>query len=299
MPQAPEPPADPGQLVTLKITGLAEQETSDAFNEKFGAAVKGLSFRGQGGGGSMTFTIWRVTDPQAVVSRLDFLKDVRENGRTIQAVMPPIAASARRPAGDDFVEQALFNLRSDSANKRRDAIRRLASAPPDPDRRAEAAKAIEPTLKDDDGFARADAAKALGVWGGPENTPALVAALADPAFNVYFAAFDALALRKDPASAEAVASYFGEQGKRGKVVEVLKAIGPAAEPQVLKYLNHSDVFVRMDAAKLLQAVGTRASVGPLQTLLRRTNGQGLDAMAAQETLRWLGASGTPSRRKAR
>jgi HEAT repeat protein len=153
-------------------------------------------------------------------------------------------------------------------------------------------------LKDPDGFARSDAAKALAVWGGPENTPALVESLRDPAFNVRWAVLDTIATLKDPAAAEPVAVLLVND--RGKASEALRAIGSPAEAAVIKYLNHGDVFVRMESAKILQAIGTEKCVPALQALLRRTGGNGLDAMAARDTLRFLGAPEfpSPSRRKA-
>ena len=158
------------------------------------------------------------------------------------------------------------------------------------------AKAVEPLLKDPDGFTRADAAKALGVWGGRENTPALVAGLKDPAFNVRWAVLDAIAALKDPAAAGPVAEFLGTND-RGKASEALKKMGPAAEEVVLPYLNHADVFTRMETAKILQVIGTQKSVPALQNLIRRTNGFGLDAMAAKEALQQISINDPAPKKK--
>lgn len=202
---------------------------------------------------------------------------------------------AARPgqAQGDFVEGVLADLEGGDQNRRRDALRRLAGAPPDEDRKAEVAKAIEPVLKDPDGFTRSEAVKALGVWGGKENLPALLQALRDPAFNVVWAVFDALERLKEPDSAEPVASYLATPQNRGRAVQVLKAIGPPAQPAVIKYLSHGDQFVRMEAARLLKEIGTEECVPALQELIRKTNGQGLDAMAAGDALDQLGAPRFP------
>ncbi|WP_237722686.1 HEAT repeat domain-containing protein [Singulisphaera acidiphila] len=203
------------------------------------------------------------------------------------ALAPPAIAPAQpQVILEDFTDQALSDLKSPTLHLRKQALARLKNAPPN-DRRDEVAKAVEPMLSDPDGFCRADAAKALAVWGGSENTPALLKSLKDPAFNVRWAILDALRDMRDPKAAEALIDYLMTSNDRGKAAEALKAIGPAAEEAVLRGLTHHDGFARMDVCKILQAIGTRKSIPALRDLVRAGQGHGLDVMAAREALRQI------------
>jgi HEAT repeat protein len=186
-----------------------------------------------------------------------------------------------RPPSSDFVDQVLDALKSADSSTRKRALGRLKDARPT-DRATEVAAAVEPILSDPDGFTRADAAAALAVWGGPENTPALVEALKDPAFNVRWAVLDALKVLADPKSAPAIAEFLTSRD-RGKACEALKAIGPRAEESVIPYLKEADTFVRMDTCKVLQVIGTEKSVPALREIAARNSG--LDSMAARNALK--------------
>lgn len=201
-------------------------------------------------------------------------------GMTVQPAAAPVPP---RVILEDFTDQVLSDLNSHDRHLRSQALGRLKNAPPN-DRRDAVAKAVEPLLADPDGFCRSDAAKVLAVWGGPENTPALLKGLKDPAFNVRWAILDALRDMRDPKAADALIDYLMTSNDRGKAADALKAIGSEAEDAVLRGINHHDGFARMDVCKILKAIGTAKSVPALQGLLRRTRGHGLDAMAAGEAL---------------
>ncbi|MFO0911205.1 MAG: HEAT repeat domain-containing protein [Isosphaeraceae bacterium] len=303
----PPPPVMQGQpkddeTVTLVVTGLADRESETAFNDKLNALLQklygGYNNFATGGLARKTIKVSPVPDAQALADQIDFARVISVADRTITLQAKPLSAAERRPPDHDFVAQVLFDLKSPVLQKRKDALSRLSNAPPDEKRRVEVAKAVESMLKDPDGFARSDAAKALAIWGGPANTPSLVEALRDPAFNVRWAVFDAIAAMKDPAAAEPVAAYLATND-RSKAVEALKGMGSGAESAVIKYLEHGEVFTRMEAARILAVIGTEKSVGPLQLLIQRTNNHGLDAMAAGDALDQLGAPrfAAPSRKK--
>jgi hypothetical protein len=206
----------------------------------------------------------------------------------------PLQPGAPQPPDSDALGQILINLKSSDLQRRKDALARLMRTPVDDARRVEVAGAIEPMLKDPDGFGRSDAAKALAVWGGPENTPALAKALKDPEFGVRWAVLDTFKALHDPAGADAVADALVTD--RGKAAEALRAMGPGAEPAVMKYLNHSDGFVRMEVCRILQEIGTKECVPALYDLLRRNNGHGLDCMAATDALKRLDPDGSGFRK---
>jgi hypothetical protein len=292
----------PDETVTLNVSGLVDKETSEVFGQKLGEALQGggaqTGFRSRGGGGRSTYTAWTVRDPQALADKIRaFAQVTAVNGRTIDVEMSPVRAGESRPDDSDFIGQFLFDLKSPSLERRKDALRKVSNTPVDAARRVEVAKAIEPMLKEPDGFTRSDAAKALAVWGGPENTPALIEALRDPAFNVRWAVLDTFKALHDPAAAEPVAALLTSD--RGKAADALRAMGPGAEPAVLKYLRHTDTFVRMEASKILQEIGTDDAVVALNDLLRANNGQGLDSMAARDALKRLDPDGSILRKAMR
>ena len=295
------PQANDADAVTLQVTGLVDKETEDAFNDKLKEMMQAQygSYRmsGSGGAARKTIIVAPISDAKAFADKINWAKVTGVNGRTINVTMTPLPAGERRPAGTDWTAQVLFDLKSPNLQRRKDALRRISDTPPDEKKRVEIASAIEPMLQDPDSFARCDAAKALAAWGGKENVPALIEALHDPAFNVVWAVFDALERMKDPSSAEPVAAFLATQQNRNNAAKVLKAIGAPAEPAVIKYLTHGDVFVRMEAAHILKEIGTDKCVPDLQGLIRATNNQGLDAMAAGEALDTLGAPrfATPGR----
>jgi hypothetical protein len=190
---------------------------------------------------------------------------------------------------DRAIDQALADLKAPDAPRRRTSLGRLRRAVPVEARRAEVASAIEPLLQEQGQAIRADAARALGVWGGPENTQALVQALNAAEFVVAWAVLDALKAFRDPAAAEAVASRLPEARDRGKAIEALKAMGPGGQASVLKYLDHSDLFVRIEACKILAVIGTTDETrSAITALVNRTKGRGFDGVAANDALRQIG-----------
>ncbi len=180
---------------------------------------------------------------------------------------------------DAFVAEVLADLESPDMQVRKRALGRLRGAAPTA-RRAEVAKAVEPMLHDPDGFARTDAAKALAVWGGPENTPALIEGLRDASFGVRWAVLDTLKALKDPVSASALAEVLATND-RGKAGEALKAIGSEAEDAVIPYLKGNDATARREACKVLKVIGTAKAVADLRSVAAM---RGLEGMAARDAL---------------
>ena len=167
--------------------------------------------------------------------------------------------------------------------KRHYAMFKAAQQPPQRSGKARPRTASQATQAG--GAPEAEAAKAIAVWGGKENTPALIQALRTPDRGLQSLVLEAFAQIKDPAAAEAVAALLVEE--RGKASDALKAMGSSAEPAVIPFLSHQDVYVRMEAAKVLQTIGTEQCVPALRLLIRPTRNFGLDAMAAGEALKWI------------
>jgi hypothetical protein len=304
----------------LIVSGVSNPQIGQHVDREITAILAGLGsegFRTQGNslGGRMTYRITPAPDPRAFADKITFGKVIRVRGRMIDVAASPfvpvadasVGGSSEPPSttgneerstpGSDLVDQLVSDLGSPSVSTRKRALGRIKDLPPG-DRRSEVASAIEPLLHDSDGFTRADAAKALGHCGGPENTPALTAALRDPAFNVRWAVFDALKELKDPNSAPALAELLATND-RGKASEVLKAIGPEAEPAVLPYLRNGDAQVRREACRVLQSIGTEQSVPELLAIASKNTG--FDSMAARAALnemaqRNVNTGSTPRRR---
>ncbi len=210
--------------------------------------------------------------------------------------VPVSGSGPEPPEGGDFIAQALFDLKAPAPHQRKRALERLRNAPADGERRAEVAAAVEPLARDPDQGCRTEAIKVLGFWGSTENTPAIVKALNDPVVWVRWAALDAMTAIKDPAAAEAVASRLTDE--RGKAAAALKAIGPGAEPAVIKYLNHSDLWVRTEACKILEEIGgSEECKVALVNVVRRANNFGFDADAARSALSKIGMPSASARKK--
>jgi HEAT repeat protein len=67
-------------------------------------------------------------------------------------------------------------------------------------------------------------------------------------------------------------------GDRGHASKALQEIGPAAEKEVAKYVDHQDWGVRMEACNILKVVGTKNSLEALRKA--QQDGNGLVKMAA-------------------
>jgi S1-C subfamily serine protease/HEAT repeat protein len=190
---------------------------------------------------------------------------LRANGPDAVHARPALQAVRERvPLTADEWPQALDDLKSPDAARRTGAVRRIAVTPPAADRRADILSRLESVLNDQSGDARAAAARAIARWGGKDAVPVLARRLEgfDPFGKVPI--FDALAEIKDEAAAAVVAKRMPDVHDRGNAARTLKAIGPVAEKSVLPLLDAGDVFVRVEACKVLAEVGGRDSLGPLE-----------------------------------
>jgi HEAT repeat protein len=132
-------------------------------------------------------------------------------------------------------------------------------------RKAEIAKALERVLEATDRGLRAEAAKRIAARVGPENVAALVNFLKTEDFFGRVEVMDALAKLKDPAAAEGFAFYLPKD--RERAVAALVALGPAAEPSTLDYLEHADDGARKGACDALRSIGTKECLPRLQPLV--------------------------------
>lgn len=179
--------------------------------------------------------------------------------RPVAKPAPPTAAET------EPISAALEGLKSDDLHQRKAALRKLQGTQVDPKRRAEVAKAIAPMLSDSDGFARGDALKTLVTWWTPEVVPDVIKVTQDSQFGVRWAAYDALGQMPDERSAKACAEGLAGQDQ-GKAKQALKALGPMAEPAVLKMLAGEDRKVVSAACEVLGEIGSAKGAAALQAL---------------------------------
>ena len=293
---ATQPP--PADAVAVEISGVADQETREAFQAKFDAHRNlfaiGSSASWSFSGDLLTYKTWPIANVQDFADRIDFAKVINVAPKSIRLQANPLKDAEHRPKGPgQDLDGVIFDLKSKIVDKQKDGIRALQKMPVD-DRREEVAKALEPLLLSGDIFLKADVARLLGDWGSKESAKALADTLSDPQGNVRGAALEALRKIKDPSCADAVAALLSTF-ERGSAADTLRAFGPEAEPAVLKYLESNDLWARTEACKVLRVIGTDAAIAPLQNLYRRVNGFGFDADAAKEALLGLNAPLTPGK----
>ena len=191
------------------------------------------------------------------------------------------------------VADALKELQSGDSNRQTAAARWLERQSVGAGRRAEVAKALEPLLDDRNGGTRVAGMRAMLVWCGPENVPALVRLLeSDPTGfdgdECRKKAIDALVKLKDPRGAPAIARNWKSPFEREWTRRSLEKLGPAAEDAVRPYLEDRDWGVRVEACRALKQVGTRKSLPALEETLANTRtmygGYAFVADAAREAI---------------
>ncbi len=179
------------------------------------------------------------------------------------------AAAEPEPLSDDEIDRALGDIAGRALGRPQAAAQRLAQSEPIDARREEVLAAVRPLMSDSSGFVAREAVKAVGVWGTDDDLPALIALLQDRNVFTRRAAIEALGNYAHPRAAEAVAQELVPMQSRGQAGDALRAMGPVAEAAVLPLTDHRDWGVQLEALKVLAAVGTEASLEPLQELTVR------------------------------
>ncbi|HEX5273330.1 MAG TPA: HEAT repeat domain-containing protein, partial [Gemmataceae bacterium] len=235
----------------------AERAVLPYLDDKYAGPTRFWAFNvlGEIGTGASLPALQRIPEPDALLAR-----------GVIAAV------SERVPLGKEEWARALEDLRSPDANLRRKAARRIAATPPVEERRADVVSRLEGVLNDQSNEARVAAVKGLASWGGKKAIPTLAARLQgfDPGMHAVI--IEALAGFKDDESAAAIAKRLPDAFDRGKAAEMLRAMDPTmAEKAILPLLKETNVFIRVEAVKVLGDVGGKDSVAPLGQLVADNN----------------------------
>ncbi|HJT77846.1 MAG TPA: hypothetical protein VJ739_11655, partial [Gemmataceae bacterium] len=160
------------------------------------------------------------------------------------------------------VDEALQFLNQDGAHKQA-AVHWLANQPVDPAKQAQVARALDPLVSQKGGALQSGAALALQTWADRDSVPVLAKVLdgcelkrgIPPEFMKTILA--TVGRLKDPRGADAVARFLTNFFQQHDAEQALAALGPAAEPAVLKYYFHHDGGARDAARRLAQGYGTK------------------------------------------
>jgi HEAT repeat protein len=115
-----------------------------------------------------------------------------------------------------------------------------------------------------DGHTRNAIARALRVWGTPNEIPVLIDALRHPDRFGRAAALDVIGKLKDERAVPAVVACLVETGPEGEAIKALREIGPVAESALVPHLRHRVDHVSYAVVELLRNIGTQRSVPSLR-----------------------------------
>jgi HEAT repeat protein len=164
--------------------------------------------------------------------------------------------------------QALADLQDRDHGVRVRALQDLARTAPSPTdpHRAETAAILVGLLNDSQVSIRVEAAKALAAWAVPDNVPVLLDAIGADNGDLRRAAMEALGRLGDKRAVPSIARHLLDGGDRAQATRSLQMLGPIAEAETLRYLQHRDGAVRAAACRVLGSAGTRKSVQPLRNI---------------------------------
>jgi HEAT repeat protein len=153
--------------------------------------------------------------------------------------------------------QLVTELQAPLPPQRRGAAEWLAQAVPDPAQQPKVVKALEPALRDVDVQTQRAAARALAAWATRDNLPLLIATLGHNDPEVRKAMMTGLVQLKDERGIAAIAQRLTNVQDRISAADALIKVGPAAEKEVLNYLEDPDFSTKSQARRVLQAIGRK------------------------------------------
>ncbi len=204
-----------------------------------------------------------------------------------------IMAAMKRISGEKFdeIDEAMVDLDSNDWQRQQRALKMLAIAKPDK-RRNEVSKKIEDVILSKEGhsfFLRDDAPKALVAWAGDKTVTHLLTALSGGdrwgQREQRAAAMKVLGQLKDKRAVLPITRWLIEDDDNA--VPALIEMGPIAEDEVIKVLREKDARGRANAARVLEAIGTRKCVDALSRAAKDPRNQraALTAQAALEIVK--------------
>ena len=279
-PHSPMMGPQTGPTLTLRIAGV-DEDTHDVIDSELADHLVGLNTAGTWEKKTQRLVIRMSPAPDAE----EFAKKIRF-GKVYSVQDNIICVSAQKapPAPTEPVARAIYHLSLKSNWRRTEAAQALAKTTPDPQRRAEVARALEALIDTPDGGVKQHVIEALAVWGTPETVPLLFKLVLDPQIGPH--AIRALGRMKDPRAIEPIATGLDNFFTRGPAKEELIRFGAAAEPATVKYLEHKDWGVRLAACEVLAKIGSRQCLPALEKATGDSNGS--VANAAKEAITAIG-----------
>lgn len=173
-------------------------------------------------------------------------------------------SEAKKPLSPKEITDVLADLHSGDGDRMTHAMQQLANKIPEKPN-PELAKALaDAATGSTSTMAKNNAAKALEKWSTAADVPKLLSALEDKSPAVRVSAIKALTKLKTQEAIVPVSKKLGDLFTRRPAVDFLKAMGPAAEPVVVKLLENLDPAVRREAAAVLKVIGTKESIPALE-----------------------------------
>ncbi|MFO0968542.1 MAG: hypothetical protein U0793_23540 [Gemmataceae bacterium] len=162
---------------------------------------------------------------------------------------------------EDMVKQTIQDLGSANADVRHQAVEFLAKNPAVPALRDAAAKGLNALVYEDNVFRRDQVFNALASWWNKESMALLCKTVNDPA-NTWLRhkSIETLAKMGEPALANNIAYRLKFSEDRFPASNALRSMGSKAEGYVAPYLLDTDSAVRNEALRVLEQIGTSASV---------------------------------------
>jgi HEAT repeat protein len=223
-------------------------------------------------------------DACAVLERIGTEKSVEPlkrlvssgDDRIFEAASKALEEVAGQSAEDMLAtaEGALLFLRSANEERRKQGFTALQNIEPDGEHRTEIAESLNEMVQDTSlpTAERMAAIKALGNWHTPETVPTLAALTRHEKSVIARAALRALGSVPTAAAVEAVAAAFPREPFLA--FNSLKDMGADAEEITWRYLGHDSRNVRHKALEVLERLGTKKSIGPLNLYARSADETG-------------------------
>jgi S1-C subfamily serine protease/HEAT repeat protein len=200
-------------------------------------------------------------------------------------------AAAQQSGGASSAEDKIDDLLASISRQARAGNRpyrelaALAKVPVVPSRRAKVIKALVALAADGQGSNASPALDALEKWGDASCVPALLALLKSGDRFAHDSVVTVLGAIGDERAARPLAELMAAEDFPYQYERALIALGPAAEAAVIPLLANPNKDVRRSACNVLEEVGSRASIEPLNALLDEQRGEfGLLTSAAQRAL---------------
>jgi hypothetical protein len=209
---------------------------------------------------------YHLLTPEEIAANKAAAEEVRKKNEAVQAEANRIIPLA---AGE--LDGLLKDIKTGDTWAVQKAAKRLSKATVN-DRQKEVSAVLTPRLKDRDVFIKHSVANALVVWAADENLADFIKAAGDDDLEVRKSMFQILEKHKTKEAAEAIVQGLIPGLGRGDAAKALVQMGSIAEGAVAKILNDRDGWVRKEACRILEQIGTKESLPALQEYAGKATG---------------------------